>query len=111
MNPPSVLAPLASIWLRFQYTPGAARNSPVTTNDTSCLVTRSRSRNTWPVDTCSRAAAEVGSAAGIGPLGAGTVGQAPVTRCAWEVTSLKVAASVIGMFFPPVMGSPSGSDQ
>jgi len=87
MNPPCVLDPLAATWFRLPYVVGVAWNRPVTRNDTSRWLTRSRSRSTSPRDTCSRAAADAGSAAGIGSPGAGPAGQAPASRRACEATS------------------------
>jgi hypothetical protein len=83
----------------------------VTRNDTSLLLTRSRSRSTSPGVVCSNAAAAAGSAAGIGAPGVGAAGQAPASRCACEVTPSNAAASAIGISFPLLSGSPSGSDQ
>jgi hypothetical protein len=110
-NVPAVLDPLAAIWLRLQYVLGFARNRPVTRNDTSLLLTRSRSRSTSPGAVCSKAAAVAGSAAGIGAPGTGAAGQVPASRCACEVRPSKAAASAIGISFPFLAGSPSGSDQ
>ncbi len=110
-NPAVVLDPLAAIWSRFQYAVDVARNRPVTRNDTSRLLTRSRSRNRSPSETCSKAAADAGRAAGIGAPGAGTFGQVPASRCACEAMPSNAAASAIGVTFPLLTGSPSGSDQ
>src|SRR5580704_66340 len=110
-NPPSVLEPLAAISLRLQYAVGVAWNRPVTRNETTRLLVRSRTCSRSPGTRCSRTAAEAGSAAGIGPAWGGAAGQDPASRRACEVTPSKAAASVIGIAFPPLIGSPSGSDQ
>src|SRR6202011_5261612 len=105
------LDPLAAIWLRFQYAVDVAWNRPVIRNDTSRLLTRSRSRNRSPGETCSKASADAGSAAGIGAPGAGAFDQVPASRCACEAMRSNAAASAIGVTFPLLTGSPSGSDQ
>src|SRR5208282_5306921 len=99
-NPAVVLDPPAAIWLRFQYTVDVAWNRPVTRNDTLRLLTRSRSRNRSPGETCSKAAADAGSAAGIGAPGADALGQVPASRCACEAMLSNAAASAIGTTFP-----------
>ena len=79
------------------------------TNRTAPLEIPSFIRSTSPSATCSRAAAEAGSAAGMGCPAAGAPGQWPETSSAWAVTSPSAAASAMGRLPAPALRGVAGS--
>ena len=123
VKPLAVLDPVSAMSSRFQYSDDTClgRYRPVTTNRTYCPDIRSFIRSVSPSVTCSSAAAEAGSAAGMAPCGwplAGAPGQRPEISAACAAMPPSTAASAIGWL--PALGgwagrepgtNPSGSDQ